>query len=99
LNYVLIEELNNAPTDAEWLSQLDPEIFYVKLSALNPVPNLPGYFRRASRADTERFAERVSVRGLTVTIFEGDGLDVQASCGQMAAVPRLVRTIASSGGQ
>jgi len=90
LNYILLEGRNDSAADAAWLAAIDPTVFYVKLSALNHVPDLPLRLKRKSREATARFADKVSARGLTVKIFEGDGLDVQASCGQLAATPRLV---------
>ena len=89
LNYVLLEGLNDTPSDAMWLSRLDPRTFYVKLSALNHVPNLPAQLKQKSITGTRHFAEMVAEFGLTVVIFKGDGLDVRASCGQLVATPHL----------
>jgi 23S rRNA (adenine2503-C2)-methyltransferase len=93
LNYVLMDGRNDSTSDASWLSGLDPAAFEVKLSALNLIPGLPATIQKTSREATVRFADQVAARGMTVRIFEGDGLDVGASCGQLAATPRLVAII------
>jgi 23S rRNA (adenine2503-C2)-methyltransferase len=90
LNYVLLEGRNDSASDAAWLGELDPVAFELKLSALNLIPGLPARVQKKSREATRCFADQVASRGMNVRIFEGDGLDVRASCGQLAATPRLV---------
>jgi 23S rRNA (adenine2503-C2)-methyltransferase len=87
LNYVLLADRNDQPEDVRWLGSLDAKAFYVKLSELNPVPGIPGELQAASRARLAEVAEALRSMGMTTKVFFGNGLDVQASCGQMAATP------------
>lgn len=88
LNYVLLKGINDSEADAQWLAQLDQEAFCLKISALNSVPNLPAELEGASLEDILCFSHKLREHGLGHKVFVGDGLDVQASCGQMAATPR-----------
>lgn len=87
LNYVLLADVNDSPDDAEWLSRLDAEAFYVKISELNPVPNAEP-LQAASRDRLQSFAAAITERGVFAKVFVGDGLDTAASCGQLAALQR-----------
>jgi 23S rRNA (adenine2503-C2)-methyltransferase len=98
INYVPIEGVNDSPANAEWLSGLDQDAFEVKLSALNLIRDMPARLRPLSREATQRFAAAIAARGMPVRTFEGDGLDVGASCGQLAATPRLVDIVGRNGG-
>lgn len=92
LNYVLLDGINDADSDAEWLAHLDPAALYVKLSHLNAVPGLPPGVRSATPQRFEAFAERLRSAQMPFKIFRGDGLDVRASCGQLAATPVTLYT-------
>ena len=87
LNYILLRGLNDRPRDAEWLARLDPSAYYVKITKLNATMGMPVWLVGASLGEIMSFAKRVRVHGMLCKIFVGDGLDVDASCGQMAATP------------
>jgi len=90
LNYVLLRGLNDSAADAKWLAGLNREAFLVKVSALNATADLPKEFRAANLAEMLAFCRKLKTLGVQHKIFVGDGLDVEASCGQLAAVPREV---------
>jgi 23S rRNA (adenine2503-C2)-methyltransferase len=87
LNYVLLDGLNDGNDDAEFLSQIDRRSFYVKLTHLNAQANLPSWVRSAAPDRFDYFGERLSAAGVAFKVFRGDGLDINASCGQLAARP------------
>jgi 23S rRNA (adenine2503-C2)-methyltransferase len=88
VNYVLLQGINDSAEDASWLAKLDPNVFLVKISALNSVAGLPSHLTAASMERIQSFSAALSKQGARHKIFVGDGLDVQASCGQLAARPR-----------
>jgi 23S rRNA (adenine2503-C2)-methyltransferase len=88
LNYVLLRGINDTENDAAWLADLNSDAFYVKLTQLNVVSSTPSLLVGASPDAIHKFAAKVQANGLFTKIFVGDGLDVNASCGQLAAVPR-----------
>lgn len=90
LNYVLLEGLNDTPDDARWLGSVDPSVFYVKITQLNPVPALTHRLRGASVPHLIEFASCIRDYGVETKVFVGDGLDIAASCGQLAARLRPV---------
>jgi 23S rRNA (adenine2503-C2)-methyltransferase len=88
LNYVLIKGVNDSPEDARWLAQLDHGAFYIKISQLNTMAGLPAHLVPASMKEILHFSSMLAEMGAAHKVFVGDGLDVQASCGQLAAIPR-----------
>jgi 23S rRNA (adenine2503-C2)-methyltransferase len=88
LNYVLLRGINDSPEDARWLAQLDRKVFLVKIAALNQTAGMPTEMAGASMDEILAFSLQLQARELPHKIFVGDGLDVHASCGQLAAVPR-----------
>ena len=90
LNYLLLKGINDSPADARWLAQLDREAFLIKLSALNEVAGIPSHLVAATMDEIRAFSRQLDDHQLPHKIFVGDGLDVHASCGQLAAVPREV---------
>jgi 23S rRNA (adenine2503-C2)-methyltransferase len=90
LNYVLLKGINDSVEDARWLAQLDQESFYVKIAALNQTAAMPSDMVGASMDEIRAFSGWLDDYQLPHKIFVGDGLDVEASCGQLAAVPREV---------
>jgi 23S rRNA (adenine2503-C2)-methyltransferase len=87
LNYVLLRGTNDSDEDASWLAGLDKEAFLIKISALNQVPGLPPNVVPASPEEIHRFSILLTTKGVQHKVFVGDGLDVHASCGQLAARP------------
>jgi len=93
LNYVLLKGINDRDQDARWLAKLDREAFYLKISALNRVAGLPSDLVPASMSDIQRFSAILTSEGAPHKVFVGDGLDVLASCGQLAARPLEVSVV------
>jgi 23S rRNA (adenine2503-C2)-methyltransferase len=90
VNYVLIKGINDSPEDARWLARLDKEAFYIKISQLNTIAGLPAHLVPASMKEILQFSSMLALMGAAHKVFVGDGLDVQASCGQLAAIPREI---------
>jgi 23S rRNA (adenine2503-C2)-methyltransferase len=88
LNYILLSGINDSEADADRLAGVDPDAFYVKITQLNDVPNLPPDLSSPGTRRMAEFARRVEANGVATKLFVGDGLDVAASCGQLAAVQR-----------
>jgi 23S rRNA (adenine2503-C2)-methyltransferase len=91
LNYVLLKGINDSADDARRLARLDHDAFYLKIAALNHTVGAPSDLTAASMDDIKVFSRRLDDHRVPHKIFVGDGLDVHASCGQLAAVPRLVK--------
>jgi len=87
LNYILLHGLNDSDEDATWLSRIDPRFFYVKLTHLNPIPGLANFISPACEGRFQHFVRVLESNGVPVKVFRGDGLDVRASCGQLASRP------------
>jgi 23S rRNA (adenine2503-C2)-methyltransferase len=92
LNYILLDGINDSESDADWLGGIDQAAFIVKLTVLNDIPDMPRHLRAASRDRFDVFSRRLTQREIPHKIFRGDGLDVQASCGQLAARPLQIRS-------
>lgn len=90
LNYILLKGINDFPDNARWLASLDSSVFYVKLTALNLVPDMPKYLLPVTVPEMLSFSNILASSGMPHKIFVGDGLDVQASCGQLSATPREI---------
>jgi 23S rRNA (adenine2503-C2)-methyltransferase len=88
LNYVLLKGINDSAQDARWLAQLDHKVFMVKIAALNQTTGMPSEMVGASMDEILAFSLQLQEYKLPHRVFVGDGLDVDASCGQLAAVPR-----------
>ena len=88
LNYVLLDGINDQASDIAWLAALDWSGFYLKVSQLNRVNGMPRDLKGASTDQILCFSERLRNHGVPHKVFVGDGLDVSASCGQLAAVAR-----------
>jgi 23S rRNA (adenine2503-C2)-methyltransferase len=93
LNYVLLKGVNDSAEDARWLAQLDREAFYVKIASLNETAGLPSDMVGASMDEIHAFSRRLDEYHLPHKIFVGDGLDVHASCGQLASVSREIAVL------
>ena len=90
---MLLKGINDSAEDANWLAQLDRAAFYVKIAALNEIVDVPPNIVGASIGEIRAFSHRLDDYQLPHKVFVGDGLDVHASCGQLAAVPRELETI------
>lgn len=88
LNYVLLKGINDSAEDVSWLEGVDRDAFLVKIAALNEAPGTPCDIVGASMEEIRAFSTKLKNQNILHKIFVGDGLDVHASCGQLAAVPR-----------
>ncbi|MEA4869714.1 MAG: 23S rRNA (adenine(2503)-C(2))-methyltransferase RlmN [Christensenella sp.] len=80
--YALIGGVNASMEDADALSKkLHGILCHVNLIPLNPVPErgLEG----VSRAEAERFCERLTQRNISATVRREMGTDIDGACGQL----------------
>jgi len=89
--YVVLAGENDTPAHADQMATLLPRrLSHVNLIPMNPVPGAP--FRAPTPPRLRGFARRLRSAGLTVTIRQTRGLDIDAACGQLRArQPELSR--------
>jgi 23S rRNA (adenine2503-C2)-methyltransferase len=86
--YVLLQEKNDLPEQAEALADLlrpadaTPLLCHVNLIPWNPVPGTP--LDRSSRRRVTAFQEVLQARGVPCTVRVERGGDIAAACGQLA---------------
>lgn len=81
--YILIEEVNDNPEEAEQLAALlRGSLAHVNLIPMNPVAERPQY-RRPSKERIKRFQEILEAHGLETTVRREMGGDIDAACGQL----------------
>ncbi len=80
--YALMRGVNDSPSLAEDLAdKLQGILCHVNLIPLNPIPD--SSFQPTSDRDTQRFAERLSARGISTTVRIRRGIEIDAGCGQL----------------
>ena len=80
--YALMRGVNDSPSLAEDLAdKLHGILCHVNLIPLNPIPD--SAFQPTSDRDTQRFAERLSARGISTTVRIRRGIEIDAGCGQL----------------
>jgi 23S rRNA (adenine2503-C2)-methyltransferase len=86
IEYAMIRDVNDQPWRAELLGDLlAPRLAHVNLIPLNPTP---GSQWDASPKKVEReFVQRLAMRGVSVTVRDTRGRDIDGACGQLAAAP------------
>ncbi|MDT4926864.1 MAG: rRNA (adenine2503-C2)-methyltransferase [Pseudonocardiales bacterium] len=86
IEYAMIRDVNDQAWRAELLGDLlAPRLAHVNLIPLNPTP---GSQWDASPKKVEReFVQRLEVRGVSVTVRDTRGRDIDGACGQLAAAP------------
>jgi len=83
VEYVLLADVNDSPAHARALaSLLDPASFKVNLIPYNPT----GMFDGSSREAIERFKAVLERARIPATVRLTRGRDIEAACGQLAAV-------------
>jgi 23S rRNA (adenine2503-C2)-methyltransferase len=85
--YVLIEDFNDAPDDADLLATYVRDVpSRVNVIPVNPGPNAT---QRAPRHEVlTAFVERLASRGVTALVRRARGQDVGGACGQLAGERR-----------
>ena len=85
VEYVLLRGVNDSPVDARALAAtLDPKAFKVNLIPYNPT----GRYEGSSREAIERFRAVLDRARVPATVRLTRGRDIEAACGQLAAVAR-----------
>jgi 23S rRNA (adenine2503-C2)-methyltransferase len=80
--YVLLENVNDAPDDARRLARLLNGLrAKVNLLPLNEAPGIP--FRRPSDERVNTFAKILADRDVRVSVRKSRGRDIRAACGQL----------------
>ena len=84
IEYALIKDINDQGWRADMLAQrLRGRLVHVNLIPLNPTPGSPW---TASRPEDEReFVRRLEAGGITVTVRDTRGQEIDGACGQLAA--------------
>lgn len=81
--YCLFAGVNDSVEDAKHLAEVTrwaPS--KVNILMYNPVPSLP--FERSTDAQLNRFVQALVAEGVTVTVRQSRGQDIDAACGQLA---------------
>ena len=85
--YVLVEGINDSPTQAKRLLKLLKNIpSKVNLIPLNEAPEIP--FKKPSEEKIREFQEILMKGGLTAIIRTSKGAEISAACGQLQAKTR-----------
>jgi 23S rRNA (adenine2503-C2)-methyltransferase len=84
IEYVLLAGFNDAPQDAVALAKLIRGI-NAKVNAIpfNEDANLPGWMKRPSDREIDRFVDTLVRNGVRVTVRRSKGRDIAAACGQL----------------
>ncbi|MFN2518506.1 MAG: 23S rRNA (adenine(2503)-C(2))-methyltransferase RlmN [Jatrophihabitantaceae bacterium] len=84
IEYAMIRDINDQPWRADLLGDLlAPRLAHVNLIPLNPTP---GSDWDASPKPVEReFVRRIELRGVSVTVRDTRGREIDGACGQLAA--------------
>ena len=80
--YALMRGINDGAEKAEMLGQrLQGMLCHVNLIPLNPIPDSP--YQPASVEDTARFANILRGYGISTTVRQRRGIEINAGCGQL----------------
>ena len=84
VEYILIKDVNDSPTDAKKLCKLLHGIpSKVNLIVYNPVEGLP--FKRPDEDRVEQFRQILAEARFVAPVRESRGIDISAACGQLRA--------------
>ena len=96
LEFILIEDVNDALTQAEKLRDIALDLHaHVNLIPYNRVEGLP--WKRPSATRQERFAEILRRARVSVTLRREKGHDIDAACGQLRLQTEKTREINAPG--
>jgi 23S rRNA (adenine2503-C2)-methyltransferase len=84
IEYVLLAGYNDSPRDAAALAKLIRGI-HAKVNAIpfNEDANLPGWMKRPSDREIDRFVDALVRNGVRTTVRRSKGRDIAAACGQL----------------
>lgn len=84
IEYVLLAAYNDSERDAAALARLIRGV-RAKVNAIpfNEDANLPGWMRRPSDREIDRFVDALVRHGVRVTVRRSKGRDIAAACGQL----------------
>jgi 23S rRNA (adenine2503-C2)-methyltransferase len=84
IEYVLLAGYNDSPKDAAALARLIRGL-RAKVNAIpfNEDANLPGWMRRPSDEEIDRFVDALVDHGVRVTVRRSKGREIAAACGQL----------------
>jgi 23S rRNA (adenine2503-C2)-methyltransferase len=86
IEYAMIRDVNDQPWRAELLGDLlAPRLAHVNLIPLNPTPG--SKWDASPKEVEEEFVGLLDVRGVSVTVRDTRGSDIDGACGQLAAAP------------
>jgi 23S rRNA (adenine2503-C2)-methyltransferase len=85
IEYAMIRGVNDQPRRADLLGELlAPRLAHVNLIPLNPTPG--SRWDASPKAAQREFARRLQTRGVSVTVRDTRGRDIDGACGQLAAL-------------
>ncbi|HUR80018.1 MAG TPA: hypothetical protein VM733_04595, partial [Thermoanaerobaculia bacterium] len=84
IEYVLLAGYNDSTQDAVALAKLIRGL-HAKVNAIpfNEDANLPGWMKRPSDREIDRFVDTLVKNGVRVTVRRSKGRDIAAACGQL----------------
>lgn len=86
IEYALIRDVNDQPERADHLaSLLAGRLAHVNLIPLNPTPG--SAWDASAPAAQREFVRRLRARGISTTVRDTRGRDIDGACGQLAAPP------------
>jgi len=103
IEYVLLAGYNDSPQDAVALARLLRGL-QAKVNAIpfNEDANLPGWMKRPTDREIDRFVDTLVRNGVRVTVRRSKGRDIAAACGQLrgkeiakSRATRLAATVSS----
>jgi 23S rRNA (adenine2503-C2)-methyltransferase len=99
IEYALIRDINDHPWRADLLGKVLREhlghLVHVNLIPLNPTPG--SKWDASPRPVQDEFVRRVQAQGVTCTVRDTRGQDIDAACGQLAATERVADSLAADG--
>jgi 23S rRNA (adenine2503-C2)-methyltransferase len=94
IEYAMMRDINDQPWRADLLADLltargDWGWVHVNLIPLNPIKHEPEFdevvYTRSREEDMREFVRRLEARGISTTMRDTRGSDIDAACGQLAA--------------
>ena len=84
IEYALIRDINDHAWRADLLADLlRGQLVHVNLIPLNPTPG--SKWTASDPRDEKEFVRRLEARGISVTVRDTRGREIDGACGQLAA--------------